>query len=442
MFSKSLRIILYFLTIAGLVSCGNFPASSQTVPSIDRTDLQVNAAGDLIGPIFSQPVDPNGGLFLSSWLDPDGSDFDQKVWENFTLQSNETITAIEWYGVYDPLKFGRGGPVLDFTVAIYPSIAAGTEPAVAGPPLVEYQTGGNAGEIALGTAGGITLYGYAFNLPAPFTASAGIKYWVHIVASQGGSTPDWCLVAGAGGNGSHYRWGSGSGGDSGFRTVPGDIAFTLLGQLPDIPTPTDTATETMTETATATPTDTATNTPTDTATSTPTSTSTNTSTNTPTDTLTNTPTDTPTFTPTDTPTNTPTFTPTDVPTPTPSSNTHGKITGGGNIGPQQGSDKATFGFMVSYDEGDLAPRGNLTYVDHETNMRFSSESFDLLVIDGTHAWFTGIALIDGTQIVRFAVEIDALSKLGQPDTFYMYIPELNNYTAGGALTGGNVAIHK
>ena len=59
--------------------------------------------------------------------------------------------------------------MLDFTVSIYPSISAGTEPAVAFPPLVTYQTGGNAGETAIGTVGGTTLYAYAFVLPSLFT---------------------------------------------------------------------------------------------------------------------------------------------------------------------------------------------------------------------------------------------------------------------------------
>jgi hypothetical protein len=198
------------------------------------TDQPARALGT--GTLFTQPIDPNGKLYLSAWLDPNGSDFDQKIWDDFTLLSNETLTEIDWVGAYDPLKIGAGGPVLDFTLAIYPSIPAGTEPAVAFPPLVQYQTGGNAGETSLGVVGGIPMNAYAFSLPVPFSASAGVKYWVHIVASQGGGSPDWSFAAGAGGNASHYRWGSGSGGDSGYRSVPGDVAFSLLGPVPDRPT--------------------------------------------------------------------------------------------------------------------------------------------------------------------------------------------------------------
>ena len=189
---------------------------------------------------------------------------------------------------------------------------------------------------------------------------------------------------------------------------------------------------TPTNTPTFTPTGTLTNTPTNTLTPT------YTPTNTPIFTATDTPTNTPTNKPADTPTDTPTDAPTIAPTQTPLTNTPGKITGGGNIDPENGNAKATFGFIVSYDQGDSAPRGNLTYIDHETDMRISTESFDLLVIKGTHARFTGTAIVNGTQKVRFEVEIDDLSKLGSSDVFKISIPD---YTAGGALTGGNIVIH-
>jgi hypothetical protein len=451
MSSRSFRGIFSVLVIVSLLLLASCSSNTQTGDATDKTEPVVSAF--LIGPIYTQPVNPGGKLLLSSWLDPDGSDQDQYIWDNFTLQSNETITQIDWFGVYDPLKFGAGGPVIDFGVSIYPSISAGTEPAVAGAPLVEYQTGGNAGETPIGMVGTATLYAYSFSLPTSFMASAGVKYWVQIEASQQGSVPDWCLAAGAGGNGSHFRRESGAGGDVMYRSAPGDAAFTLLGPIPDIPTPTDTPTETptntpvdtvtptasitptATQTATHTPTFTPTDTPTNTPTYTPTFTPTNTSTHTPTITLTDTPTAT--QTPTDTPTNTPTYTP----TPTPIVSTPGKVTGGGNIGLDKGKDKITFGFNISYKEGDSEPQGNLTYQDHQADIRLKVTSFDLLVIEGTHVWFTGIGVVNDGQVVTFRVEIDVLSQLGQSDTFHIHIPALNGYADGGVLTGGNITIH-
>jgi hypothetical protein len=115
------------------------------------------------------------------------------------------------------------------------------------------------------------------------------------------------------------------------------------------------------------------------------------------------------------------------------------VTGGGTIA--QDNIKVTFGFTIKYREGDSAPRGNLTYQDHTANLRLKAESFDLLVIQGNHAWFTGTGIMDEGQVINFTVEINALSKLGPSDTFHISIPAMDGYTSGGALTGGNIEIH-
>jgi hypothetical protein len=462
MITKSLKNSWYFLIAFSLLIWGNFPAGAQTQAFSDKTDQRALAQANLTGTIFSQPVNPNGQLLLSAWLDPDGSDYDQYIWDNFTLQSNATITEINWFGVYDPLKFGKGGPVLDFSVSIFPSNVSGTEPAVAGPALVEYQTGGNAGETAIGTAGGGTLYAYVFNLPAPFMASANVKYWVQIEAFQQGTVPDWCLAAGSGGNGSHFRRTSGAGGDVMYRTAPGDAAFTLLGPIPDIPTPTDTATSTATYTATATntvtytPTATATNTPTNTFTVTSTNTSTGTATNTatytstatatytatgtqtytPTFTATFTPTGTSTYTPTSTATNTPVYTPTY--TPTPLSNVAGRVTGGGTIA--SNGTKATFGFVVQYNRGAANPSGSLTFVDHGNKLVLQSPSFTSLYIDGNHARITGLATVNKVRNVAFTLDVYDYGKSKQADVFVIQIPSINGYSFGGSISHGNIQI--
>lgn len=234
MFSKPLLGSWFLLFTTGLLSGGPLLATAQTQSSIDSTNLQINASGTQTGTMYSQPIVPDGRLLLSSLRDPDGSDFDQYVWDDFTLQADRKITGIKWFGVYDPSRLGAGGPVLDFGVSIYPSIAVGTEPHVADPPLVEYQTGGNAGETSIGSVGGHTVYAYIFSLPTPFAAAAGVKYWVQIEAIQHGSTPDWCMAAGSGGNGRHYLRGAGAGGDTMYRSVPGDAAFSLLGPISDM----------------------------------------------------------------------------------------------------------------------------------------------------------------------------------------------------------------
>jgi len=180
--------------------------------------------------LYSQPPGAGGTLYQSSRWAPDGSDYDEYVWDNFTLSANQSISLIEWAGGYDPVKSGSGGPALDFSVRIFPSIAAGTEPDVINPPLVSYQTGNNAGETLTGAVNGINMYSYSFSLPVAFDAAAGIKYWIQIEASQNG-IPDWGIASGTGDDGGYFRKiRNPSTGDPNFyQLVSGDAAFTLSG---------------------------------------------------------------------------------------------------------------------------------------------------------------------------------------------------------------------
>lgn len=176
-------------------------------------------------PLFVQPPDPTGKFYQSS---SNGSDYDQFVWDDFTLQSTTTIAEIDWFGLYDPAMSGSGGPVTDFQVSIYASIAAGSQPDVTSAPLVECRTGGNAGETPVGQSGLATLYGYRCVLATPLQAAAGTKLWLQIEALQNG-VPDWSIAAGTGGNASHFRRISHLG-DILYQTVPGDGAFALFDQ--------------------------------------------------------------------------------------------------------------------------------------------------------------------------------------------------------------------
>src|SRR5678816_651343 len=155
--------------------------------------LGTGAGADVL---YQQAPHPAGGSFMSAWWDPDGSNYDRYVWDAFTLASTGQVRAIQWRGTRGP-----SGPVSDFTVAIYASIPAGTQPDVSGPPLVEYRTGGDAGETVAGVFGGVTMYDYTFLLPTPFVAQAGVKYWLQIEGWQSGF-PDWSLAAAENGVGS------------------------------------------------------------------------------------------------------------------------------------------------------------------------------------------------------------------------------------------------
>jgi hypothetical protein len=148
-----------------------------------------------------------------------------------------------------------------------------------------------------------------------------------------------------------------------------------------------------------------------------------------------------------------------------SANTPGKVSGGGTLGGKRGA-KSTFGFAISYRAGDSTPMGNVTYVDHDTRLSLLATSFDHLVIEGSHARFTGTATLTFTyyknsplnrmksrarftstamaarvQSVQFEIEVDDLGEPGKGDTFTIRVLAPNGYNAGGALTGGNITIH-
>jgi len=197
-------------------------------------------------------------------------------------------------------------------------------------------------------------------------------------------------------------------------------------------TPTYTSTFTATNTLVYTPTYTLTYTPTFTATNTPSFTPTNTAvyTSTPTATATLT------FTSTNTSTNTATYTPTNTPTATPRSSTPGKVTGGGNIDLSMG--KVTFGFVIQYKAGDTGPTGNLTFIDHSVKLRLKASSFTLLNINGNHALIVGYATVNGVPDVLFTLDVYDNGTPGASDIFLMQIPDLNDYSFEGTVSGGNI----
>jgi len=104
--------------------------------------------------------------------------------------------------------------------------------------------------------------------------------------------------------------------------------------------------------------------------------------------------------------------------------------------------KATFGFVIQYKAGAARPSGNLTFTDHSTKLNLKVMSFDLLVIEGNQAWFTGTGVLQDGRKVKFEIDVQALSEPEKPDTFYIAITALQGYESGGALTGGNITIHK
>jgi hypothetical protein len=140
-------------------------------------------------------------------------------------------------------------------------------------------------------------------------------------------------------------------------------------------------------------------------------------------------------------------------------NTPGKVTGGGNLKIQNGTNasiggKATFGFTVRFQAGAPAPKGALTYIGHGDGVKVKATSIDTLVIGAgvcgpnSHAKSTGKATVKGSSNQNFQVEVDDCGEPGSspgagPDTFKITVTGPNEfYAAQGPLAGGNIQIHK
>jgi hypothetical protein len=121
-FSNSFRNVLFLGVVAVvflLEACISTPTITPTPIQISPTPVPtatepVTSPTPTTDVLYEQPLDLHGKLLLSAWRDPDGSDYDEYVWDDFTLSADGTISEISWYGVYDPMIFGKGGRWLIF----------------------------------------------------------------------------------------------------------------------------------------------------------------------------------------------------------------------------------------------------------------------------------------------------------------------------------------
>jgi len=216
-------------------SCPTLP-----LPRADRllafAALALLALPARAGEVYAKPPSPAGGVNQSSWVAPDGSDSDMYAWEDFTLPVTQAITEVRWRGGYAlGAPFGK---VSEFRISIFPSNITGFEPLITALPedeegeawLLNVHTGNNAGETPVGVVGGVALYDYRCVLPQPFVATAGVKYWIRLQASQP-VYPDWGPTTGTGGNGAHFRYVTGY---HMFQSAPHDLSFALHARWEDL----------------------------------------------------------------------------------------------------------------------------------------------------------------------------------------------------------------
>ena len=194
--------------------------------------LTVLSLGSHAAIVFHQPHDGSGTIRPSSRYAANGTDYDQFIWDSFSVSNAQAITEIRWRGGYQTDMAYWGGDILNFKVSIYESTPGLSQPFL-GPQypaapatLISYDTGNAAGETSAGLFGGVEMFDYHFVLPTVFQATAGKLYWVQIEAEMGNGLPHWGFASGTG-NGSHFRRIPGQA-DFYFQFAPGDTAFSIV----------------------------------------------------------------------------------------------------------------------------------------------------------------------------------------------------------------------
>lgn len=175
--------------------------------------------------VYSQPPSGSGATLTTSYWDPDGSNYDEEVWDSFVIPAGAAINEVRWRGGYSGSSSTQGGNVTKFRVSFYSSISGNGQPDLTSPHTT-FTINGKAQETYATTSGGTALYDYKATLSHTFLASANTTYWVQIVAWQSGY-PNWGVAPGSGGNGTHFHHLSDALGGF-YRVLASDAAFTLL----------------------------------------------------------------------------------------------------------------------------------------------------------------------------------------------------------------------
>lgn len=175
--------------------------------------------------LFNQMNTYYGPTITSCWWTPDGSDYDEYSWDQFTVNSQCKVTEVWWVGGHG---YGLSFTPQRFTVRFFKSIAGGSQPIISALPENETsadywfgQTFNNScNETSLG--GGFYQYHCTITNPTQFFEPNTV-YWMKIVADAT-TIPDWGFARG--GNGNHFRFLTGG---PYFQNAPGDCCFKLLG---------------------------------------------------------------------------------------------------------------------------------------------------------------------------------------------------------------------
>ena len=159
---------------------------------------------------YSQAPIAAGAGHLSASNTANGSNFDEFVWDSFSVPSTQTLREIQWRGTSLTASHS------EFVISIN---------TIALPGGSVWHVAGNAHEVPVEATG---VSDFRFTLPAGFVMTGGQTYWLQIYAVQNELPPGWRWSAGMGGNGAHFAQVPAVTGDYSYVNRAGDAAFTLL----------------------------------------------------------------------------------------------------------------------------------------------------------------------------------------------------------------------
>lgn len=158
---------------------------------------------------YTQPPAAGGGHVSASYT-VEGSNFDEFVWDSFSLPATQTLREIQWRGTSLPASHS------EFVISIN---------TIALPGGTVWHVAGTAHETPVGATG---YSDFRFTLPAGFVMTGGQTYWLQIYAVQNVLPPNWQWSSGTAGNSTHFAQVPAVTGDFNYVNRAGDTAFTLL----------------------------------------------------------------------------------------------------------------------------------------------------------------------------------------------------------------------
>jgi len=158
----------------------------------------------------TQPPSAGGGGYASASYTVNGSNFDEFVWDSFSVATTQTLREIQWRGT------SLSASHIEFVIKIN---------TIALPGGTVWHVAGNAHETPVGTTG---YSDFRFTLPAGFFMTGGQTYWMQIYAVENDLPPNWQWSAGTGGNSTHVAQVPAVTGDYNYVNRAGDTAFTML----------------------------------------------------------------------------------------------------------------------------------------------------------------------------------------------------------------------